>query len=112
MERLTTKTSDGVFAAEETSTGDLLAALGKFEDMYESLVAEQELVRLNMEALSARAKASSATYTMLMGSKHMLAEMIERFDEAPELLSARLENLKKLIEDDGRDEDGFKDVEE
>lgn len=111
MERLTTKTATGGFAAEGKSTEELLAALGKYEDMYESLVAEQELVRLNMEALSAMAKASSATYAMLMGSKHMLAEMIERFDESPEEISGRLQNLKKLIEDDGRDEDGFKDVE-
>lgn len=111
MERLTKRLDDGKFVAEDKSTDELITALGKFEDMYESIVAEQELVRLNMEALSAMRKASSATYTMLMGSKYMLKEMVDRFGETPEAINERLEKLKKLIEDDGRDEEGFKDVE-
>lgn len=75
MERYTKQTPEGGYTAEGLSTEELLAALGKYEDLYESVEAELELVRLNLEELSKAGKARSATYTMLTGSRFMLEEM-------------------------------------
>ena len=63
MERYTKQTPEGGYTAEGLSTEELLAALGKYEDLYESVEAELELVRLNLEELSKAGKARSATYT-------------------------------------------------
>ena len=80
MERYTKLTPEG-YTAEGHSTEELLAALGKYEDLYESVAAELELVRLNLQELSKAGKARSATYTMLTGSRFMLEEMQKRLDE-------------------------------
>jgi len=60
MERYTKQTPEGGYTAEGLSTEELLAALGKYEDLYESVEAELELVRLNLEELSKAGKARSA----------------------------------------------------
>ena len=111
MERYTKQTPEGGYTAEGLSTEELLAALGKYEDLYESVEAELELVRLNLEELSKAGKARSATYTMLTGSRFMLEEMQSRIDEPAGEVAARLENLKRLLKEDPED-DGIYDVEE
>ena len=87
---------------------ELLAALGKYEDLYESVEAELELVRLNLEELSKAGKARSATYTMLTGSRFMLEEMQKRLNEPAEDIAGRLNALKRQL---GPEDDGFRDVE-
>ncbi|MEE0698842.1 MAG: hypothetical protein U0M53_11370, partial [Oscillospiraceae bacterium] len=61
MERYTKLTPEG-YTAEGHSTEELLAALGKYEDLYESVAAELELVRLNLQELSKAGKARSDLY--------------------------------------------------
>ena len=111
MERYTKQTPEGGYTAEGLSTEELLAALGKYEDLYESVEAELELVRLNLEELSKAGKARSATYTMLTGSRFMLEEMQKRLDEPAGEVAGRLENLRRMIDEDP-DDDGIHDVEE
>ena len=78
MDRLTQPAPGGGYTAGEHSPEELLAALGKYEDLYESVGAELELVRLNLQELSKAGKARSATYTMLSGSRFLLEEMQKR----------------------------------
>ncbi|MEG1633176.1 MAG: hypothetical protein RR314_03890 [Oscillospiraceae bacterium] len=112
MERLTKKLPEGGYDANGHGDGELLAALGKLEDLYESVVAEHELIRLNMRDLSKLGKASTATYTMLMGSRYLLEELQKRMDETPADTEGRLAQLKKLIANpDAPADDGYKDVE-
>ncbi len=108
MERYTKQTPGGGYTAEGLSTEELLAALGKYEDLYESVEAELELVRLNLEELSKAGKARSATYTMLTGSRFMLEEMQKRLNEPAEDIAGRLNALKRQLEPE---DDGFRDVE-
>ena len=61
MDRLTQPAPGGGYTAGEHSPEELLAALGKYEDLYESVGAELELVRLNLQELSKAGKARSAT---------------------------------------------------
>ena len=103
MERYTKLTPEG-YTAEGHSTEELLAALGKYEDLYESVAAELELVRLNLQELSKAGKARSATYTMLTGSRFML----KRLDEPASDVAGRLNALKRQLEPE---DDGFRDVE-
>lgn len=111
MERLTKRLENGAYDAGEHTAEEILAALGKYEDLYESVAAEHELVRLNMEDLSRAGKARSATYTMLMGSSYLLEEMQKRLDEPAGEVAGRLENLKRMIDEDP-DDDSIHDVEE
>lgn len=109
MERYTKQKPEGGYTAEGLSTEELLAALGKYEDLYESVEAELELVRLNLEELSKAGKARSATYTMLTGSRFMLEEMQKRLNEPAEDIAGRLNALKRQLEPE---DDGFRDVED
>ena len=89
MDRLTQPAPGGGYTAGEHSPEELLAALGKYEDLYESVGAELELVRLNLQELSKAGKARSATYTMLSGSRFLLEEMQKRLDEPGDDAGAR-----------------------
>ncbi len=111
MERLTKRLEDGAYSAGEHTAEEVLAALGKYEDLCEGIAAEHELVELNLEDLARAGKLRSATYTMLQGSKFMLEEMQSRIDEPAGEVAARLENLKRLLKEDPED-DGIYDVEE
>lgn len=107
MERYTKQTPEG-YTAEGVSEAELLAALGKYEDLYESVEAELELVRLNLQELSKAGKARSATFTMLTGSKYLLEEMQKRLNEPASDIAGRLNALKRQL---GPEDDGFRDVE-
>ena len=111
MERLTRRLPDGSYDAGERETGELVSELGKYEDFCESLLAERELVRLNLEELSAAGKTRTATYTTLMGSRYMLDDMLKRLSEPQAEAAARLANMKRLIGRDP-DDDGIHNVEE
>ncbi len=108
MERLTRLTPEG-YTAEGANEAELLAALGKYEDLYESVAAELELVKLNLQELSKAGKARSATYTMLTGSRFMLEEMQKRLDEPAADVAGRLKALRRQLEPE---DDGFRDVED
>ena len=108
MDRLTQPAPGGGYTAAEHSPEELLAALGKYEDLYESVGAELELVRLNLQELSEAGKARSATYTMLSGSRFLLEEMQKRLDEPGDDVAGRLRALKRQLEPE---DDGFRDVE-
>lgn len=79
MERLTKRLPGGEYEAAGRGEAELLAALGRYEDQYESIELELELVKLNLKDLSAAGKARSATYATLAGSRFML----ERYAQAP-----------------------------
>ena len=111
MERLTRRLPDGSYDAGERETGELVSELGKYEDFCESLLAERELVRLNLEELRSAGKNRTATYTTLMGSRYMLDDMLKRLSEPQAEAAARLANMKRLIGRDP-DDDGIRDVEE
>ena len=108
MDRLTQPAPGDGYTAGEHSPEELLAALGKYEDLYESVGAELELVRLNLQELSKAGKARSATYTMLSGSRFLLEEMQKRLDEPGDDVAGRLRALKRQLEPE---DDGFRDVE-
>ena len=108
MERLTKRLPGGEYEAAGRGEAELLAALGKYEDLYESVGAELELVRLNLQELSKAGKARSATYTMLSGSRFLLEEMQKRLDEPGDDVAGRLRALKRQLEPE---DDGFRDVE-
>ena len=111
MERLTKRLENGAYDAGEHTTDEILAALGKYEDLYEGIAAEHELVQLNLADLSRAGRARSATYTMLQGSRYMLEEMQKRIDEPAAEVAGRIENLRRLLGEDP-DDDGIRDVEE
>ena len=108
MGRLTQPAPGGGYTAGGHRPEELLAALGKYEDLYESVGAELELVRLNLQELSKAGKARSATYTMLSGSRFLLEEMQKRLDEPGDDVAGRLRALKRQLEPE---DDGFRDVE-
>ena len=108
MDRLTQPAPGGGYTAGEHSPEELLAALGKYEDLYESVGAELELVRLNLQELSKAGKARSATYTMLSGSRFLLEEKQKSLDEPGDDVAGRLRALKRQLEPE---DDGFRDVE-
>ena len=109
MERLTTRLDNGGYSAEGRSAAESLAALGRYEDLHESLYAERELVQLNLDELKKAGRARSATYATLMGSRYMLDDMIKRVGEPSNEIAARLISLKKMI---APEDDGIHDVEE
>ena len=109
MERFTSQVPGGGYTAQGHSAEELTAELGKYEDLYESIEAELELVRLNLQELVKAGKVRSATYTMLSGSRYMLEEMQNRLNEPPSDIAGRLNALKRQIADP--DDDGFRDVE-
>ena len=99
MERMTRKLPDGSYEAAGRGPEEILAALGRFEDQYESLQAELELVKLNMGDLSQMGRARSATYATLAGSRFMLEDMLKRLQEPAEEVSRRLEALRRETAD-------------
>lgn len=108
MERHTHRMENGGYESE-LGREELLAELGRYEDLVESIEAELELVKLNMNDLRDAGRGRSATYTMLAGSKYLLEEMRKRVDEPAEETAVRLENMRRLTADDS---DGIHDVEE
>lgn len=109
MERLTERLPGGGYSAESRETAELLEALGRLEDQYESIAAELELVRLNLKDLSQSGRARSATYATLAGSRYMLEDMLKRLDEPPAEVASRLAALRRETEEP---DDGFRDVED
>lgn len=107
MERLTDRLLDGSYGSN-AEMSEIINALGRFEDQYESLEAELELVRLNLKDLAGAAKAQSATYVTLQGSRFMLEDMLKRLDEPAEAVAKRLEALRR----ETSDEPLIRDVEE
>ena len=94
---------------------DNLSHTVKLCSMYDTLLAcaelaEKEEINLNLEALRSYGKLRSATYTMLRGSGYMLEEMQKRIAEPSAEVAARLESLRKMIDEDP-DGDGIHDVE-
>lgn len=110
MERLTKRLENGAYDAGERTAQELADELGKYEDLFESVEAELELINLNLEALRSYGKQRSATYTMLRGSGYMLEELQKRIAEPSAEVAARLDALRKMIQDDP--DDGIHDVEE
>lgn len=100
MDRLTKRLEGGEYVSEHSDT-ELLSELGKYEDFFESVEAELELIRLNLETLAASGKQRSATYTMLRGSAYMLEDIQKRLSEPSDDVNKRLALLKRMIEDDG-----------
>ena len=98
MERLTKRLEGGEYVSER-SEAELLAELGRYEDFFESIEAERELIRLNLETLAASGQQRSATYTMLHGSAFMLEDMQKRLGEPSDEVNQRLALLKRMIDD-------------
>ena len=98
MERLTKRLEGGEYVSER-SEAELLAELGRYEDFFESIEAERELIRLNLETLAASGQQRSATYTMLRGSAFMLEDMQKRLGEPSDEVNQRLAMLKRMIDD-------------
>ena len=98
MERLTKRLEGGEYVSER-SEAELLAELGRYEDFFESIEAEHELIRLNLETLAASGQQRSATYTMLHGSAFMLEDMQKRLGEPSDEVNQRLALLKRMIDD-------------
>ena len=109
MDRLTRRLPDGAYDPGEHSAEEITAALGQYEDFFESVEAELELIRINLDELKKAAKQRSATYTMLTGSRYMLEEMQKRLAEPAEEVNARLEAMRRLISFDPND-DGIRDA--
>lgn len=99
MERLTKRLPGREYEAAGRGEAELLAALGRYEDQYESIELELELVKLNLKDLSAAGKARSATYATLAGSRFMLEDMLKRLQEPAEEVSRRLEALRRETAD-------------
>ena len=113
MERITKRMPDGSLTADGADTKALISALAKFEDMYESIDVERDVLRLNMKALASRGMSRGVDYTTLMASDYMLMEMKNRMDETPEYTAGRLEALRKAdaAPAPSPDDDGYRDVE-
>lgn len=100
MERLTKRLEGGEYVSER-GEAELLAELGRYEDFFESIEAEHELIRLNLETLAASGQQRSATYTMLRGSAFMLEDMQKRLEEPSDEVNQRLALLKRMIDEGG-----------
>ena len=77
IQRLTTKTEDGYTAADSQEATD---RLGRLEDLYEALYAEQDRISADMERLAQAGRTKSATYRQLVASKMNVTNLISRME--------------------------------
>ena len=77
IQRLTTKTEDGYTAADSQEATD---RLGRLEDLYEALYAEQDRIAADMERLAQAGRTKSATYRQLFASKRNVTNLISRME--------------------------------
>ncbi len=77
IQRLTTKTEDGYTAADSQEATD---RLGRLEDLYEALYAEQDRISADMERLAQAGRTKSATYRQLFASKMNVTNLISRME--------------------------------
>ena len=77
VERLTAKTEEGYAAADMEAA---LRRLGRLEDLYEALCAEQEKIAADMERLSEAGRTKSATYRQLFAGKLNVTNLISRME--------------------------------
>lgn len=77
IQRLTTKTEDGYTAADSQEVTD---RLGRLEDLYEALYAEQDRISADMERLAQAGRTKSATYRQLFASKMNVTNLISRME--------------------------------
>ncbi len=77
IQRLTTKTEDGYTAADSQEATD---RLGRLEDLYEALYAEQDRIAADMERLAQAGRTKSATYRQLFASKMNVTNLISRME--------------------------------
>ena len=89
MERLTKRLPGGGCSAEGRGEAELMEALARFEDQYESIELELKLVKQNLQDLAGAGKARSATYATLAGSRFMLEDMLKRIEEPSEDVTRR-----------------------
>lgn len=67
MERMTQKDGETYFS--ETDREALVQRLGKFEDVYEHLLRQQEKTEADMEELRRQGRQKSVTFRQLMAQK-------------------------------------------
>lgn len=80
MERFTCKDSNGQYILSAPDTAQLaIGRLAAFENMYETLLAEQAHVLRKLEELRRQNKTKSVTFQQLLGEKLQLANIISRF---------------------------------
>ena len=77
IQRRTTKTEDGYTAADSQEATD---RLGRLEDLYEALYAEQDRISADMERLAQAGRTKSATYRQLFASKMNVTNLISRME--------------------------------
>lgn len=77
MQRLTTKREKGYSAPDIQEAID---RLGRLEDLYEALYAEQDRITADMERLSQAGRTKSATYRQLFASKMNVTNLISRME--------------------------------
>ena len=77
VKRLTAKTEEGYTAADMEAA---LRRLGRLEDLYEALCAEQEKIAADMERLSEAGRTKSATYRQLFAGKLNVTNLISRME--------------------------------
>ena len=77
IQRLTTKTEDSYTAADSQEATD---RLGRLEDLYEALYAEQDRISADMERLAQAGRTKSATYRQLFASKMNVTNLISRME--------------------------------
>lgn len=80
MDRYTQKNGNEYILKENLTEKDLLRRLGQFEDMYESLLQEQNTISLKMEELKSAGKNDTATYRQLFANRLKNTELIGKFN--------------------------------
>ncbi len=113
MDRFTQRIEGGGYAAAEgRELCELVDELGRYEDIVGSLIAELRVTVNNMEALSSVGKQRSADYTVLLGTRCMLEDMLTRLEDSGDEAQARARALRVLVKPDkAADDDGYRDVE-
>ena len=77
IQRLTTKREKGYSAPDIQETID---RLGRLEDLYEALYAEQDRITADMERLSQAGRTKSATYRQYMGNKLLYRQLLSMYE--------------------------------
>lgn len=81
MERLTRRTEHG-WQVEEGRLEQALERLARFEDVFQSLVEEQEQLAAQMEPLKAAGRQKSARFRELLGKKLVNQQLLIRLEFA------------------------------
>lgn len=79
MDRYTQKNGNEYILKENLTEKDLIRRLGQFEDMYESLLQEQNAIFLKMEDLKSEGKKDTATYRQLFANRLKNTELLGKF---------------------------------